>query len=204
MSSEEPGLEIGETLQRVADLKFALYHRPLHPELFRIHQSRHIERGSYQADIWVIGLSHVLTVQSAGRCVAEVTTDDLEVLPQNGLVTSFQFRGERDHMEEFDDGIRYILSTQVERMNQNLFHASHRDLLNYGSSRGMLVSFNEWAGGEELVPFSFIDFEARDREFHVQAFHSFPADYTIIKTQSIVEVGRRPTSPKRKGQQHSL
>src|SRR5512137_1529436 len=98
MSSEE-SVELGETLQRVGDLKFALYHRPLHPELFRIHHSRHIERGAYQADIWVIGLSHVLTVQSAGRCVAEVTTDDLEVLPQNGLVTSFPFRGERDHME---------------------------------------------------------------------------------------------------------
>ncbi len=203
MSSEE-SVELGETLQRVADLKFALYHRPLHPELFRIHQSRHIERASYQADIWLIGLSHVLTVQSAGRCVAEVTTDDLEVLPQNGLVTSFQFRGERDHMEEFDDGMRYILSTQVERMNQNLFHASHRDLLNYGASRGMLVSFDEWANGGELSPFSFVDFEARDREFHVQAFHSFPADFTIIKTQSIVEVGPRPGLKPRKGQRHSF
>jgi hypothetical protein len=203
MSSEE-SVELGETLQRVAELKFALYHRPLHPELFRIHHSRHIERGSYQADIWVIGLSHVLTVQSAGRCVTEVTTDDLEVLPQNGLVTSFQFRGERDHMEEFDDGMRYILSTQVERMNQNLFHASHRDLLSYGSSRGLLATFNEWAGGDELVPFTFIDFEARDREFHVQAFHSFPADFTIIKTQSIVEIGTRVAPKQRKGQRHSL
>lgn len=202
MSSEE-SVELGETLQRVADLKFALYHRPLHPELFRIHQSRHVERGSYQADIWVIGLSHVLTVQSAGRCVAEVTTDDLEVLPQNGLVTSFQFRGERDHMEEFDDGMRYILSTQVERMNQNLFHASHRDLLNYGASRGLLATFNEWANGEELVPFTFIDFEARDREFHVQAFHSFPADFTIIKTQSIVEIGARVAAKQRKGQRNA-
>jgi hypothetical protein len=204
MSSEESGVELGETLQRVADLKFALYHRPLHPELFRIHQSRHVGRASYQADIWVIGLSHVLTVQSAGRCVTEVTTDDLEVLPQNGLVTSFQFRGERDHMEEFDDGMRYILSTQVERMNQNLFHASHRDLLNYGNSRGLLVAFDEWTGDNELVPFSFIDFEARDREFHVQAFHSFPADYTIIKTQSIVEVGSRPAQARAKGRRQSL
>jgi hypothetical protein len=202
MSSEE-SVELGEKLQRVADLKFALYHRPLHPELFRIHQSRHIERGSYQADIWVTGLSHVLTVQSNGRCVAEVTTDDLEVLPQNGLVTSFQFRGERDHMEEFDDGLRYILSTQVERMNQNLFHASHRDLLNYASSRGMLVTFSEWANGEELIPFSFIDFEARDREFHVQTFHSFPADFTIVKTQSIVEIGQKPAPARRKGQHHA-
>jgi hypothetical protein len=169
-----------------------LYHRPLHPELFHIHQSRHIERPSYQADIWVIGLSHVVTVQSAGRCITEATTEDVEVLPQNGLVTSFQFRGERDHLEEFDDGLRYILSTQVERMNQNLFHASHRDLLRYASNRGLLVTFDDWADEEDLVPFTFIDHEARDQELHVQSFHVFPADYTILKTQSIFEVGGRP------------
>ena len=196
--SPEESVQMSETVQKVNDLKFALYHRPLHPELFRIYQSRHIERGAYQADIWITGLSHVLTVQSAGRCVAEVTAEDLEALPQNGLVTSFQFRGERDHQEEFDDGMRYILSTQVERMNQNLFHASHRDLLNYGANRGLLVTFNDWVtGGSDLVPFSFIDFEARDREFHVQVFHSYPADFTIVKTQSIVEIGpAKAASPK--------
>ena len=190
--SEEHTVELGQTLQSVTDLKFALYRRPLHPELFCIHQSRHLERASYQADVWVMGLSHVLTVQSAGRCVTEVITDDVETLPQNGLVMSFQFRGERDHLEDFDHGMKYILSTQVERMTQNLFHASHRDLLNYGSSRGMLVKFEEWTDTDSLVPFTFIDFEARDQELHLQAFHVFPADYTIIKTQSIVEVGKLP------------
>ena len=189
-------MELSEkTVQRVADLKFVLYRRPLHPELFHIFQSRHLERASYQADIWVMGLSHVVTVQSNGRCVTEVTTDDVEVLPHNGLVTSFQFRGERDHLENFDDGMRYILSTQVERMNQNLFHASHRDLLAYAGSRGILVRFDDWAEGDQLVPFSFVDFEARDRELHVQSFHAFPLDYTIVKTQSIIEVGARPATP---------
>ena len=188
-------MEISETVQRVADLKFVLYRRPLHPELFHIRQSRHLDRAAYQADIWVMGLSHVVTVQSNGRCVTEVTTDDVEVLPHNGLVTTFQFRGERDHLENFDDGMRYILSTQVERMNQNLFHASHRDLLAYANSRGILVRFDEWAEGENLVPFSFLDFEARDRELHLQSFHAFPLDFTIVKTQSIIEVGTRSAPP---------
>ena len=194
--AEEPSVELGQTLQRVADLKFALYRRPVHPELFCIHQSRHLERAAYQADVWVMGLSHVLTVQSAGRSVTEVVTDDIEVLPHNGLVTSFQFRGERDHLEEFDDGMKYILSTQVERMTQNLFHAAHRDLLNYGSARGLLVKFHEWKDTDDLAPFTFIDFEARDRELHLQAFHAFPADYTMVKTQSIVEVGGQPNAPR--------
>lgn len=185
-------VELGQTLQKVADLKFVLYRRPLHPELFHIHDSRHLERPAYQADIWVMGLSHVVAVQSQGRCITEVTTEDIEVLPQNGMVTSFQFRGERDHHQKFDDGIHYILSTQVERMNRNLFHASHRDLMNYASTRGMLVKFDDWVDGDNLVPFTFMDWETRDREIHVQSFHSFPADYTILKTQSIIEVTDPP------------
>jgi hypothetical protein len=196
-------VELGQTLQRVTDLKFVLYRRPLHPELFHIHQSRHLERFAYQADIWVMGLSHVVSVQSAGRCVTEVTADDIEVLPQNGMVTSFQFRGERDHAETFDDGMHYILSTQVERMSQNLFHASHRDLLNYASTRGMLIRFDDWAEGGTLVPFTFVDFEARDKELHVQSFHAFPADFTILKTQSIIEVGAKP-QPKARPQKRSI
>ena len=185
-------MELGQTLQRVADVKFVLYQRVLHPELFHIHQNRHVERPSYQADIWVTGLSHVVTVHSAGRCVTEVTSDDIDALPHNGMVTSFQFRGERDHLESFDDGMQYILSTQVERMNQNLFHAAHRDLIRYARGRGVLVLFEDWADDDDLVPFTFVDFEARDQEIHVQAFHAFPADYTLLKTQSIFEVGRPP------------
>ena len=185
-------VELGQTIQHVADLKFVLYQRALHPELFCIHQNRLVGRPSYQADIWITGLSHVVTVQSAGRCVTEVTSDDIEVLPHNGMVTSFQFRGERDHLESFDDGMRYILSTQVERMNKNLFHASHRDLLRYASSRGVLVQFDDWVEEDGLVPFTFVDFEAWDQELHIQAFHTFPADYAIVKTQSIFEVGGRP------------
>jgi hypothetical protein len=195
-------VELGQTLQRVTDLKFVLYRRPLHPELFHIHQSRHLERFAYQADIWIMGLSHVVSVQSAGRCVTEVTADDIEVLPQNGMVTSFQFRGERDHAETFDDGMHFILSTQVERMSQNLFHASHRDLLNYASTRGMLIRFDDWAESGALVPFTFIDFEARDKELHVQSFHAFPADFTILKTQSIIEVGAKP-QPKARPQKRT-
>ena len=94
-----------------------------------------------------------------------------------------------DGIAEGHDGMHYILSTKVERMNRNLFYASHRDLLNYARSRGMVVTFEEWTEEENLVPFSFIDWELRDREMHVQAFHVYPADYTILKTQSIFEVG---------------
>ena len=62
-------------------------------------------------------------------------------------------------------------------------------MIRYASTRGMVVNFSEWINeDEDLVPFSFIDWEARNRELHVQSFHVFPVDYTIVKTQSIFEI----------------
>jgi hypothetical protein len=57
----------------------------------------------------------------------------------------------------------------------------------------MFVSFDDQAQGG-LAPFSFIDFDARDHELHIHAFHAFPEEQTLLKTQSIFEIGP-PTIP---------
>lgn len=186
-------MELGQTLQRVGDMQFFLYRRPVHPELFHIHQERRVTARRYQASFWVMGLTHAVTVQANDRVMTELTADDQELLPQTGCAVSFRFRGERDHVERFDDGVRYILSSQIEKLSPNLFNATHRDLVRYGSTRGMFLSFEEWAdNGPE--PFSFLDYEVRDSELHVHAYHAFPADCTILKTQSIFEIGPVPRS----------
>jgi len=185
-------VEQGQTKQRIDDLHFYLYERPLHPELFHIHQVRHVEQRRYHAEIWIVGLAHAVTVQLGKQCVTELIAGPSELLPKGGLVTSFRFRGERDHAHSFTSGVRYILSSQVERMSSNLFPSSHRDLVRYGEKRGMFQSFDEWES-DGLSPFTFIDFEAREREFHVHAYHAFPEGQTLLKTQSIFEID--PTHP---------
>lgn len=186
-------MERGHTKQRVEDLHFCLYQRAIHPELFHIHRVKRIEQRRYQAEIWVVGLAHLVTVQYGNQVMTELITDDNELLPKVGLATTFRFRGERDHSQSFSDDSRYILSTQVERMTPQLFPATHRDYMHYARNRGIFVSFDEWAHGG-LVPFSFIDYDARDDEFHVHAFHVFPEEFTLLKTQSIFEIPKPPPS----------
>lgn len=174
--------------QRVEELQFCLYQRPIHPELFHIHRVRKIERARYSAEIWVVGLAHVVMVQTGNQVLTELISDDPEMLPKGGLAASFRFRGERDHSQSFGDGVNYILSTQVERMTPQLFPATHRDYVHYAEHRELFFSFPEWADdGPE--PFTHIDFDARDHELHVHAFHAFPEELTLLKTQSIFEVG---------------
>ena len=139
--------------------------------------------------IWVAGLAHVVTVQAGDQILTELITEDTDLLPKVGLATSFRFRGERDHVQSFGNGMRYILSTQVERMTPQLFPATHRDYVHYAQNRGMFVSFDDLAT-DGLSPFSFVDFDARDHELHIHAFHAFPDEMTLLKTQSIFEIGK--------------
>lgn len=191
-------MERGQTKQRrqrVEDLHFCLYQRAIHPELFQIHRVKRIEQPRYRAEIWVVGLTHVVTVQSGGVILTELITEDTELLPKVGLATSFRFRGERDHSQAFSEDVKYILSTQVERMTPQLYPATHRDYVHYAQNRGLYVPFEEWTH-DNLVPFTFIDFDARDHEFHVHAFHAYPEELTLLKTQSIFEVGKPKLTPR--------
>jgi len=187
-------VERGQTKQRVEELHFCLYQRAIHPELFRIQRVQRVEQRRYQAEIWVVGLAHVVTVQYGKSILTELITEGNDLLPKVGLATSFRFRGERDHSQSFSDGAKYILSTQVERMTPQLFPATHRDYLHYARNRGLLVEFDEWTH-DGLVPFTFIDFDARDSEFHVHAFHIFPEEMTLLKTQSIFEIPKLSAGP---------
>ena len=185
-------MERGQTLppmQRVEELQLCLYQRGIHPELFRIHQVKRLEQPRYQAEIWVVGLAHVVTVQVGDKILTELISEENELLPKAGLAMSFKFRGERDHSQSFGGGLKYIPSTQVERMTSQLFPATHRDFVHHAQNRGMFVTYDEWEHGG-LSAYSFIDFDARDHEFHVHAFHAFPEEQTLLKTQSIFEVGK--------------
>ena len=192
MPKETP-LELGLTKQRSSDLNFFLYRRALHPELFHIYLDKHIKYGNFQADIWIIGLSHLVTVQSNGTMVTELTSAPNDLLTDRNLVTQFRFRGERDFQYRFSDSMRYIFSSQVEEMTEHIFRTTYRDLVRYAKQKGLYVPYDQWATNG-LEPFSFIDYETRAQELHVHAYHAFPGEWRILRTQSIFETG--PTSKK--------
>ncbi len=181
-------MELGTEPQQLTQLTLYVYRRALHPELFRIHARKHVKQRLYQAEIWTVGLGHVVTLHAGNRVLTEVATADSDVLPDRGLAHQFRFRGERDHAERWDNGVNYMLSSQLERMSKQLFQASHADLLRHARRRGMVTTFEEWADNGDPVPFSFIDYEARERELHVNAFHVYPDELTFVKTQSIIEL----------------
>lgn len=186
-TQRNPGVETSTTQQRSTDLNFFLYRRALHPELFHIYIDRHIEQAMYQADIWITGLGHLVTMQVNGTMVTELTSFSNELLTDRNLVTQFKYRGERDFQYRFDNDVRYIFSSQVEEMSEHIFRTTYRDLSRNARKRGLFVPYPQWKSFG-LEPFSYVDYETRQREFHVDAFHVFPGEWRILRTQSIFEL----------------
>lgn len=174
---------------QASDLHLFLYDRPLHPELFPHYADYQVRQTRYQAQVWVTGLSHVVTITLGQRSVTEVVAPELEVLPSRGVVTRFRMKGERDLERTLPDEWQYMVSSQVEQMEEPLYKSVHTDLCRHAGKSGWLHQYEQWADGE-LTPFTYIDHEARDSEFHVHAFHAFPSEYTIVKTQTIFEIPR--------------
>ncbi len=175
------------TVQAV-DLHLFLYDRPLHPELFRHYADYRVRQGRYYADVWITGLGHVVTVSMGDRSLTELVSSEQEILPTRGVLTRFRMKGERDAEREAGDGWNYLASSQVEIMDEPLYKSVHNDLVRYAAKRGWFHSYEQLAEAGALVPFTYIDYEARDREFHVHAFHAFPRECTLVKTQSIFEM----------------
>jgi hypothetical protein len=179
--------EIGHQSLQAVDLHLFVFDRPLHPELFQRFASFRVMQGKYHADIWIIGLGHLVTVTSGQRSLTELLARDSETLPTRGVLSRFRLKGERDHERKAPDGWSYMVSTQVETMDEALYKSVHHDLLRHTEKRGWFQPYEQWAEGD-LVPFTYIDHEARDREFHIHAFHAYAQERTIVKTQSIIEL----------------
>ena len=72
-------------------------------------------------------------------------------------------------------------------MSEAVDSKTHHDLARLGARRGLFVPFPKWMS-RSLTPFTYIDYEAKVNSLHVFAFHAFPDELTIVKTQSIFEL----------------
>ncbi len=174
----------------VEELTFSLFQRPLHPELFQIYAKKQLGGANYEAEIWVTGCTHVVSVYSEGTFLTEVISSPGQILPRQGLIERFQFRGPRSHKCTLNRSVSYMTAFQVEKMSPNLYRQSHTDLERFARSRGVFVKFPKLQIGG-LQPFCYIDFEARQSELHVHTFAAYPDQIAMIKTQSLFDFAGR-------------
>jgi hypothetical protein len=174
------------TRPKVAELTFQLYGRPLHPELFQIYRSRRVERGVYQAKIDITSGGHVITWRSGNLTLTEVAAAAQNPLPKTRRLLSHRLKGEHHDLHRCRCA-SYQMGFQLETAEPDIFWAFQQDLLLDAQRSGLLYRF-DGGGRMALGAISYIQVETRDRSLLVQAFHTFPEDLAIVKTQSLFEL----------------
>lgn len=187
----ETGLEGPATLlsvrPKVADLSFQLYGRSLHPELFRVYKSRQIARGGYEATIDITSAGHVVSWRYDGITLTEVAASAQHPLPQRRRLLSYPLKGERSDRLECRGGVIYQASFQLETVDPDVFWTFHQELTRDDEREGLLHIFDS-SGRMAMGALSYINVETRNRSLLIQAFHTFPDDYAIVKSQSLFEM----------------
>jgi hypothetical protein len=168
---------------------FLVYNRPLHPELFDSVREQQIHRDDYQANISITDCCHVVRWQHEQVCVTELVARVDSQLPQKRRLFACRLRGERTETIQCDPSVVYQTSIGVERLEPEVFTRIHDELECDALRRGIFHNFRPHQR-LALSPISHIAVEARASSLLVQAFHTFPDDCTILKTQSLFEFKR--------------
>ncbi|MDF1842602.1 MAG: DUF2617 family protein [Rubripirellula sp.] len=168
---------------KVAELAFHLFSRSLHPELYTIHKSRRIERGNYEARVEITNCGHVITWTSGGMTLSEVASSAHQPLPKRRCLIAEPLKGSRTERAKCRDEIGYRTHFQLEPVDPEMFRMVQKQL-EHGPTAGLLHNFDA-SGRMALGALSYVNVETRHRSMLVQAIHTFPDDYAIVKVESL-------------------
>ncbi len=172
---------------RVADLAFQVFGRTLHPDWFAVRAHRRVAVDGWQADIRIVQGGHAILWRSGEVRLTEVLAGPSTVLPESGLLFHSPVRHERAATLRPGAGVEYQACLEVERIDPEVF-AHLCDEMALDASRDRL--FHRSADANRMAPpaISHLAFESRARGLLVHAFHSFPAERAVVRTQSLFEV----------------
>jgi hypothetical protein len=178
------GVSHGQT--RVADLAFQVFSRSVHPDWFSVHQFRRVVQGAWEADIRVISGGHAIAFRAGSARLSEVLSGPETLLPEPGLLFRSSIRHERTTTLRPNPLVEYQTCFEVERVDPEVF-AHLSDEMALDGSSGCL--FHRFAPVNRMAPapITHIRYEARTRGLCVHAFHSFPEEHAIVRTQSLFE-----------------
>jgi len=175
---------------KIAELAFAAFKRPLHPELYTIHESRRIQRSKYEARIDITNCGHVITFNAAGGTICEVATSAHQPLPRQRCLLSAPLKGSRREHAVCPSGIGYETHFQLESVAPELFCLMQQQL-GKGPTEGLLHQFDS-SRRIGMAALSYINIETRQRSMLIQAIHTFPDDYAIVKVESVFTAPKSP------------
>ena len=173
---------------RTADLAFQVFGRSVHPDWFAVREHLRLTQEGWEADLRIIEGGHAVVFRCGASRLTEVLSGPETLLPEPGLLLHWPARHERSTRLKAGDAFEYQACVGVERVDPEVF-AHLTDEMALDPSRGRLFHRFSPANRMAPAPISHVRFESRARGLIVHAFHSFPDERAIVRTQSLFEPG---------------
>jgi hypothetical protein len=171
---------------RVADLAFQVFSRPVHPDWFAVRAHRRLGQDNWEADLRIIEGGHAVVFRSGGVRLTEVLAGPETLLPEPGLLFHSTIRHERTATLRPSPSVEYQTCFEVERVDPEVFaHLSEEITLD--ASPGRLFHRFSPLNRMAPAPVTHLRYEARARGLTIHAFHTFPEERAIVRTQSLFE-----------------
>lgn len=171
----------------VGSLAFRLFFRSIHPELLNCACETVVRQDAYSAVLQICEAGHTVSFRHNGQTLCEVAGSFEAPLPRHRQVISRRLRGQRNESVEYDGGILYHVSFQVEQLDPEVFLHFHEELSLDAVRARLAHNFNP-TSRLAPAPLSLIQIDERPHSLLVHAFHTFPDNRAVVKTQSLFEV----------------
>lgn len=183
------GVSSGRT--RIGDLSFQVFSRSIHPDWLNVRRHVRYTQAGWEADIRIIDGGHAVVWSSGAVRLSEVLAGTETALPEPGLLFHSSVRHERSTSLRPVERIEYQTCFSAERIDTEVF-AHLSDELTLNPARGGL--FHRYSPRNRMAPspLTRLYVEAKPRGLSIQAFHTFPEERAIVRTQSLFELCGSP------------
>ncbi len=171
-----------------AELVFRVYQRGVHPELLAIRAEIGFLEGPFTCVARLHDGGHSIEFRHRKLLLTEIVSSRTHPLPQNHLCVDHRLRGSRNTSRVFPDGLRYESCLQAERLDDSQFQNYHLEL-QVDARKATLAC--EIPGSSRLAnpAISLLRVEFTNSSLLVHAFHTYPDNSAVVKTQTLFEIG---------------
>lgn len=167
---------------RVAELRFQLLGRSVHPELFQTYKCQRLQRQHYLAQFCITSDGHYITWRCGNTVLTEVAASATQLLPNGSRLLDQPLRDQsQDRISGADFTYRY--QYHREQVSSEMFWMIQKQLGDAANHHELIQVFNS-SGRLPIGGLSFIHVESRSHVLNIKAIHTFPDDHALVKTQS--------------------
>ncbi|MEZ6126221.1 MAG: DUF2617 family protein [Planctomycetaceae bacterium] len=170
----------------VADMMLRTFDRTIHPELFDACGHSTISCGGRRAKLSLGRSGHVLEFTLEDAVITEVVASKHEEMPDHRRVISRRLIGYRTHMIDLPT-VRYHCSYQLEHVPLDVYLQLHREF-EVDAANATLTLTLPGATAHSPTSISFLKCDVLPEGVVVHAFHTFPENAAILRTQTLFEV----------------